>query len=615
MSVKLPLLPQIPPHVSGPAAFLFGLGLVLAVIKQFFDSAEHVLLSGCDPGWLIKTGQLILKSSWVPATDPFSWTCQDRQLVCYQWLFEVTQALLLNAGGLWLVGYASFVLAGILYLFVLPACWVKIGVKPLWTLLMLSLVFSPYWVMARPQTLCHLFIFAFIWLLERHVSSHKVIYLIALAPLAILWNNTHLSALLTIFILLAYLSDALISTFLPIPGARPPAGQNQDVTHCSPLGPNPRLCIWLALTTVIIALCLFINPYGFELLKYQLSYHSRIAGMDIIEMKGLSPADSVTWSVHLLIIFVALVLGSMKSGSGRRVSGRLPPIRWLILTYAATLASFSVTRLQPLVVLFIWLPVGEAFASLGKAGPPETESYAPQKSNGASNNRSIVVFALAALLVPIIIWCSKYPNEASIRTAFLGPEESTLSFYAINCSKQGRPFNDSDTGDRLIFLNAGPVFIDSRFDFYGPEFFRSWFECLEGSEPVWKEQFKRWKPSHLLVKDTYKLYWDLMSSPDWLHVVDDGSLSLWMPNSTATIEWLSSHGLDSRSLKNARLGPEFLASTVTGRACKHASMGKKLKAEAKLQEALVELSQAFDLVPSEKIKNELSNVRASLKTL
>lgn len=587
---------------------LFAIGLVVTIIKEVVDNLQHVLLSGCDPAWLIKTGQIIIATHTVPKADSFSWTSTGNQLVCYQWLFEVAQAYLFNTGGLWLVGLASLLCFGTLYLFLLPMTWLRSGVRPIWILLCLALVFSPYWVMARPQTLSHLFIFAFVLLLERFVSTRKVLYLFALPPLIVLWNNIHLTAILGIMVLVAYLLEAVFSTFVRTKSAgsdsRENTEQNADsppIEYLSALGSSPRLCLTLAGMTILCAVCLCMNPYGLDLIPYQLTYPTRMSAADIAELKGLNILDAIFRLIHLAIVWIALVAVSVKRGL---------PSRWLILAATATFAFFVVTRLQPLVVLLTWLPVGAALSMFNSTRLARTDdSRASFKDFSKPEKLAVAaVMAIGSFALPAMLWNWKYPSESVIRSAFLGDKSLTLNYYAAHCAANAHPFNDSDTGDRLIFLGAGPVFIDSRFDFYGREFFRNWFECIE-SYGNWQIRIERWKPTHLLVKDTYKLYWKLMSSPDWCHVVDDGYLSLWMPKNEATESWLQTEKLDTAQLKGASLEPQLLASTVTGRACKHLQLGKFLLEGKKFEEAIAEISEACKLVPSQKLLRELNDAK------
>ncbi len=581
---------------------LLACAFAFLIFKEFFDNLEHVLLGGCDPGWLIKTGQFILTNRTLPRADIFSWTATQNSLVCYQWLFEALQAYLYNAAGLWLVGLVSLLTAGLLYLFILPVTWLKSGVRPVWILSTLALIFSPYWIMARPQTISHVFIFAFIWFLERYISTRRVLYLLVLPPLAILWNNLHLTAVIGILILLAYLLDAVISTYL----TQKPNLPLEKSEYLSPAEPDARTCLWLTIAALVVIACLLINPYGIDLLLYQVTYPTRMSAADIAELKGLNIIDALFRLIHLAIVWIALVAIIVRRGL---------PIRWLILAAVGTFAFFVVTRLQPLVVLFTWLPVGAALASFEIPGYIERGGPATGFQQATKSKQSLIAatLAVASLAIPAIMWYSKYPRESEIRTAFLGEKSLTLRYYAIHCAKYAHPFNDSDTGDRLIFLDAGPVFIDSRFDFYGREFFRNWFDTVE-AYGNWQKRLNRYNPTHLLVKDTHKLYWKLMTSNDWSHVVDDGYLSLWMPNNDSTARWLTGEQLDDGQLKTAGLEPQLLAATVTGRACKHLQMGKNLLEQNKVADAVSEISQAYNLIPSDKLAHELSDARARLQS-
>src|ERR1022692_4481578 len=72
-----------------PIAFLFGR----------MDGVKS-LLSDCDTGWHIRTGEWIILNGWVPLRDIFSFTKPGAPWFAWEWLSDVLFAWLNTLGGL-----------------------------------------------------------------------------------------------------------------------------------------------------------------------------------------------------------------------------------------------------------------------------------------------------------------------------------------------------------------------------------------------------------------------------------------------------------------------------------------------------------------------------------
>src|SRR5215467_11128897 len=72
-----------------PIAFLFGR-----------MEGVKTLLSDCDTGWHIRTGEWILANHWVPTRDVFSFSKAGAPWYAWEWLSDVLFARLYALGGL-----------------------------------------------------------------------------------------------------------------------------------------------------------------------------------------------------------------------------------------------------------------------------------------------------------------------------------------------------------------------------------------------------------------------------------------------------------------------------------------------------------------------------------
>src|SRR5438309_10831712 len=68
------------------------------------------LLSDCDTGWHIRTGEWILANGWVPMRDIFSYSKPDGAWYAWEWLTDILWAILYNHGGLATVACAGILL-------------------------------------------------------------------------------------------------------------------------------------------------------------------------------------------------------------------------------------------------------------------------------------------------------------------------------------------------------------------------------------------------------------------------------------------------------------------------------------------------------------------------
>src|SRR5579862_8997551 len=82
-----------------PMAFLFGR-----------MEGVKTLLSDCDTGWHIRTGEWIVANGWVPAKDIFSFSKAGDPWFAWEWLSDVLMAWLNAVGGLRVVVLCAMVL-------------------------------------------------------------------------------------------------------------------------------------------------------------------------------------------------------------------------------------------------------------------------------------------------------------------------------------------------------------------------------------------------------------------------------------------------------------------------------------------------------------------------
>src|SRR2546421_4189631 len=165
-----------------PIAFLFGR----------MDGVK-TLLSDCDTGWHIRTGEWIVANHRVPLQDIFSFSKPGAPWFAWEWLSDVLMAGLNALGGLEAVVMASILMLALTFtaLFLL----VRRKANPLVAILvtMLAAAASSIHFLARPHLFTLIFLVLFYAALERVREGRGRIGgvpILAVLPLVtILWTN------------------------------------------------------------------------------------------------------------------------------------------------------------------------------------------------------------------------------------------------------------------------------------------------------------------------------------------------------------------------------------------------------------------------------------------
>jgi len=469
----------------------FAFLLFISCLSKFGANIDHTLQCG-DTAWLIKTGQYIL-SHGIPATDCFSFTCPDRPIVIYQWLFTIALGVLFQHGGLWLVGLAAGIATALIYLCYLPVSMIRQGVKPIYVFGLLSLVCSPIFFWARPQLISFLLIAVFTIILERFRNHGYNNSLWLLPPLMVLWANTHS---------FWFIGLAMVATYLLIE-----LGQKQ----C-----QNRQRLLLLLFACIGAI--LVNPYGWGLITYNLSFTTEPDFGSIRELQPVLLTHPRLFINHLLYLTLAwlVILRGHRS----------VPLAGLILAAVASAAALMFYRFVPVAILLTWPYMGLALSRMTIFNRDQTKPL-KQFSNLESWG-----FAAIAISCAVFSFLQRFPAGQAVWFTNSDTNLETTIFLKQHPDLTKNMFCDPAIGNCLIFENLSPVFIDTRFDFYGRKFCTEYNNCFNAEEG-WQSYLAKWQVSSLCVDDSYQIYQALLSSPDWLLVFDDQHFSLWLPNNQA----------------------------------------------------------------------------------
>lgn len=521
----------------------------LAALVWRFDRGLPRVLQASDTGWLVKTGAWIIENGRLPAHDIFSWTCGHRWWCLYQWLFEVASGAAYMGGGLWLVGLAASVFLALTVIFALPAWWMRAGIKPWLAFICLAALLSPYWHFARPQIASHALFAALLFSLESFRLSGRRRWLVAVLAIMVVWANTHLYWWLGILAVAAY---AIHFAADSLRQGKATAGLKAT-----------------AALLPLSACAVTVNPYGWHLIEYALTF---TRDPDYARIHELQPIFSSQFVSPLpVLIFSAAALAVLIWRRSR------VPLAGLILACLIVPAGILVSRLSPLILLAFWPYLACALAS-GKGAP------------GLPGRRALTALALVAVLAGAGLWCLRYSKPQDVWLSHYPPMRPVLSFMQNHKLGQ-RIFNSASVGSNMILAGLTPVFIDTRFDFYGKDFCDRWQDCML-ARPGWQDYLSRWRVDHLVVQTSEPIHRMLLASPDWLLVYDDGAVSAWVKDRP------DGRRIQSELLRGANLpAVAFAKGKHRHFAEKYLSAGRTLLNRGDCAPALAQFHRCLSLAP------------------
>lgn len=455
------------------SAIGFSVAFWILCFANFASNIERVFQSS-DTAWLIKTGQHLLEHGFT-RTDPFSWTCSRQPLVIYQWLFSIFAGAVYKIGGLWLIGLTTAIAVALLLLVLLPHLMLKQGVKPVYVFGLTSLILTPAWFWARPQIVSFILIVIFVSLLEsfRQNGFKKKHWLLPL--LMVLWANCHSFWFIGLAMMLAY--------FLPACRSLKMAG-----------------------FTLLCIASVFLNPYGAGLISYNLSFLSEPDFGTIRELQPsllLDPVSNLQTLTYLCLAWIAIIANRAKV-----------PLQGLILASLGTFSGLLFYRFAPIAILLTWPYMALALS--------ENSYFA----NFKLKTNFVLAILTLSIIATSVCYINKFPVDKPVWFTYTCNNLKVIEFLRQNPTLTEKMFCGPALGCSQILENLGPVFIDTRFDFYGRDFCNKYSHCLTAQEG-WQAYLDKWKIKTVSIEKTSLLNRELAQSPLWRKVYDDGDYLVW----------------------------------------------------------------------------------------
>jgi hypothetical protein len=460
-------------------------------------------LTTFDFWWYLASGERILATRSVPATDPFSYTAEGRPWINHMWATQVLFTLLWERWGRFaLIGFKTALVVATFAMIV--ATMRARGVHPLLAAgvtLLAAWTGAEFWH-ARPQTFTYLFVVVLIWLLRPGWESRR--RTLALVPaLVLLWVNLHAGFMMAGVVLLVI----GLGTALPLllDGARRPAGWRVV-----------RLAGLLGLAAVLASLA---NPFGIRAILFPLEVVKSVPFMtSTIEWfppnfhhRGFRPFE-----LMLLLLFPAFAWGR----------GRLSvPDVGLILVFAHLgltsvrhVPLFAVVAAAPLadalhgVLLAVrridWDPLREAVRRrLPSIGPAMAAPGAPLVAGAV-----LIVVAVSAY------WAAMGPSPTNPLRLDLAESRypgRTMTF--IREHRLPSPLFSVYAWGGYELWRLYPeyrMFMDGRTHVYGPEVLKDFLEVTNVG-PGWQGVLDRWQVQTILALRPSPLTETLLAQGGW----------------------------------------------------------------------------------------------------
>ena len=527
-----------------PAMVLILVFFAAISIERF----RYIVLFDSDINWLIKTGEIICHQG-LPAVDIFSYTHGGKEWILYQWLFEVIIYKVYSFGYDQAVGtFAIFLFA--LTFTVLFILLKQYQVNTFYSILSISLggwIASATWY-ARPAIFTYLFVCLFLLLL--HISETKnVRYLWFIPVLFLLWANIHIGFTFGILLFIIFLAYKLFEVII-----------NKDKKGLLFINKLAIVCIISIIATLI-------TPYGIKLYAYMLDLMSSSYMNNNIKELTSPNFHKKQYFAALLSIFLVISLSFFQK---RQV--------WFYLICLALTICMTLlfVRNVPFMGIFAALVIGlqlqslqeyvlnndflDAFIKWPFEKMLKIQQYCINLLKEDTVYKKIPVSFIAVLLFIIGLVCIqnienfKKNYEFSLKYPLKRPYRAGKVISKL--SIPGNMYTQPAWGSYFIrtLFPKYKVFIDTRFDMYGDDFFAEAHEIRKSRGDSWQKVLSKFDVNWILISSNSFIAKriDKGEVSNWFKIYSDSVASIYMRQTPENRLWYESSNLMSAQQTHKR---------------------------------------------------------------
>ena len=483
-------------------------------------------LADLDTCWLLAAGRGIVQLHGLPLTDPFSYTFETlhRPFVMHSWLSAIIFYVIYSVTGFNGLILMCTVLLSTAFTF-LPLNFAGRTLRnPALTYLLIALapVASIVRFFARPEIFSYVFISLwFIMLNDMKTRANKSDlpwkYIIAFAIIMMFWVNLHSGFALGIAILLYFNVENAVVYFVDSKAKK------------IPFDFAPLIAMVVSLPAMLI------NPYGVNLITYNVGMFNSPSKAVITEMMPIAPEHLASSALWPFLLFLALsfanglrLMSQENEKNEKNEQTNKPQIIQRYFSIALMVASVVVAFSSRRFVSFCVLTLVYQLIALNIKKSPCTEKEEHSLSTGMESClrifrlRSVKIqLSIAALaVITTSIYVAYNPLVMPQTISGFTPPFAALD-YIQKKQPAGNLYNDPFFGSMLIWYKprAPKVFIDTRFDMYEFDFLSKFGEAVLGHE--YQSLFERYKIDWVFVKPFAPLVQILGQDSGWKETFRD----------------------------------------------------------------------------------------------
>ena len=481
------------------------------------------LLSDCDTGWHIRTGDWMVANHVVPTHDMFSFSKPNGVWFAWEWLSDLVFAGLNHAGGLRAVVLLTLLLLCATFTILFRLAGRHCNRVTAIAITTFAVAASSVHWLARPHLFTMLFLVCFCFVLERVREGKRsfagIPYFVLLPLATMVWTNLHGGFLIGIVMVGAYgAGELLTAAFSADAEMRKPALQ--------------RAAAWFGTALACLAASL-VNPYGWRLHVHLFEYlRDPYASQHIAEFFSLSfhhPAAIFFETLLLLSAASAIWFGSQ----GRYTESLL----LLLFGHVGLLAARNIPLFAivatPLIATAMeaWLarlPQLEVAGWLRRAAARFNETAAQTTATDAIP-RLHLVSAAGFAVVAAILFAPAPPQK--FRAEYDPKSYPAAAIEMLRRHPSARVFTHDEWGDYLIWrlYPTGKVFVDGRSDFYGDDFENKYIDVLNVKHD-WQQILDGFGVNTILLPPSAPLAGVLKENSRWRNVYEDGVAVIYRSN-------------------------------------------------------------------------------------
>ena len=443
----------------------------LAIAALFLLRAPHPAASGSvDPDvyWHLLYGHEILRSGTIPTADAWSWTLVGKPYHLTQWLGEVLIAFAEQIGGeLGKQAFAALLITTtIAFAYRASRCYLPnrtaaISVALLCCIVQVSMT-------CRPHQFTFLGLAALSWILAVHNVTGKIKPLLIVPPMMALWVNLHGGYAFALVYLCLVIGANTASAF---------------VRHEWPS--RRREIFWLSGITFVSFLATALNPYGVDVWAQTAAVGA---------LKSVSNGVTGEWiptNIRTNLGF-AFFMVSLATTMALAFSDRRPGPRDALLVIALFFFGWWAIRMTIFVSILL-VPIISQF--FGDTPFYRLAFQDREQTEGRLSALKAITALLVIALIGIVGGRTDTAVEARVRREF--PVEETK--YLQDKHFAGRIMNTMEAGGYLIKHMGIPVFLDTRLDLYGDDYFFAFMDAAAGGDQ-WRQFIEKYDPDVVMIE-------------------------------------------------------------------------------------------------------------------